>query len=323
MNFLLRRLVHGGIVLLAMSLLVFAAVYAIGSPVDLLVDPNADATDRERVIRGLGLDRPLPLQYLLFLKGALSGNLGNSFIYGTPAIPLILSRLPATLELALSALAIAVLVGLPLGLYAGAKRNSASRLIEGFALLGLSLPTFWIGLMLILVFAVDLQWLPPGGRGPTHEVFGIELSCLSREGWRHLLLPATTLALFNIALLIRVTRSGVADALGRDYVRFARSRGLGPARILGVHVLRNLMIPIITLLGLEFGSTVAFAVVTESVFGWPGMGKLLIDAVGTLDRPLIVAYLLLTTTLFVAVNLLIDVSYGLLDPRLRRESGDA
>lgn len=323
MSFLLRRLLHGGFVLLAMSLLVFVAVHAIGNPVDLLVDPNADATDRARVVRALGLDRPLPIQYFLFLKGALGGDLGNSFIHGTPALPLILSRLPATLELAVAALVLAVGLGLPLGLYAGARRNVASRLIDGLALLGFSLPTFWIGLMLILVFAVGLHWLPPGGRGPTRELFGIALSCLTLEGWRSLLLPAATLALFNLALTVRVVKRGVADALECDYVRFARSRGVGPRRLIAVHVLRNLLVPLVTLLGLEFGSTVAFAVVTESIFAWPGAGKLLIDAIATLDRPVIAAYLLLTTALFVAVNLATDLLCAAADPRIRLEAAGA
>lgn len=320
MTFLLRRLLHGAFVLLAMSLLVFVAVYAIGNPVDLLVDPNADAADKARTLAALGLDQPLWRQYLHFLAGALHGNLGRSFIHGAPAIGLILERLPATLELAVAALLIALLIGVPLGLWAGAKGGWIGRVVEGISLIGFSLPTFWIGLALILVFSVNLGWLPPGGRGETTSLMGIDLSCFSLQGWRHLLLPAATLALFKTSLLIRLIQRGTRSALKSDEVRFARSRGLSEARIVGVHVGKPLAIPLVTVLGMEFGSVIAFAVVTETVFGWPGMGKLLIDSIGALDRPVIVAYLLVTTALFVVLNLLADLGTTALDPRLRREA---
>ena len=317
MSFVLRRLAHALLVLLAMSILVFVAVYAIGNPVDLLVDPNADYADRMRTIHALGLDLPLGRQYLHFLAGALGGDLGDSFIYGQPAIGLVLARLPATLELALTALLIALAIGLPLGLWAAARGGWIGRLARGFSLFGFSLPTFWVGLMLILLFAVTLGWLPPGGRGPTSPLFGIELSCLSLAGLRSLLMPALTLALFKTALLTRLVQTRAGVALGRDNVRFARSRGVGEARILGVHVLKPLAPALVTVMAMEFGSVIAFAVVTESIFGWPGMGKLLIDAINTLDRPLVVAYLLVTTALFVSLNLCADLLSGLIDPRLR------
>jgi peptide/nickel transport system permease protein len=318
MNFLARRLLHGGFVLLAMSLLVFITVYAIGNPVDLLVDPQADRQDVERTIRALGLDQPMWIQYLLFLKGALTGNLGNSFIHGVPAMQLILERMPATMELALAAMFITVTIGLPLGLWAGIKPKS--KIARGFmalSLLGYSLPTFWVGLMLIMIFAVQLGWLPPGGREATGDLAGISLSIFSVGGWRYLLLPALTLALFNTALLMRMVRSATRNALGRDYVRYARARGLHEMRIVNVHVLKNILIPIVTVLGLEFGSLIAFAVVTETIFGWPGMGKLLIDSINVLDRPVIVAYLLVTAALFVCINLIVDMLYVVLDPRVR------
>lgn len=324
MAFILRRLLHGGFVLLAMSLLVFVAVYAIGNPVDLLVDPNADAADKARTMAALGLDQPFFTQYLHFLKGALTGDLGRSFIHGVPAIGLILERLPATLELAVTALVMALVVGLPLGLWAGAHKGWRAKVVEGIALLGFSLPTFWVGLALILVFAVVLGWLPPGGRGPTVEILGLNLSCLSLEGWRYLLLPAATLALFKTSLLVRLAQQGTVRALAGDGVRFARSRGLSEARIVAVHVGKPLLTSLVTVLGMEFGSVIAFAVVTETIFGWPGMGKLLIESINTLDRPVIVAYLLVTTTLFVVLNLLADLACVALDPRLRlnaEESG--
>lgn len=324
MNYLLRRLGQALLTLLAMSLLVFVAVYAIGNPVDLLVDPQADSADIASTVHALGLDLPLWQQYLHFVGGALRGDLGNSFIHGEPAIRLIVQRLPATLELAVVALLLAVLIGLPLGLIAGLKPDSlAGRTIMAGSTLGFSLPTFWVGLMLVLVFAVQLGWLPPGGRGETVYVFGVPLSCLTVDGWQHLLLPAANLALFKTALLVRLVSAGTRAALSQDYVRTARAKGLSEWRVVGVHVLKNILIPIVTVLGMEFGSLIAFAIVTESVFGWPGMGKLLIDAIGALDRPVVVAYLLVTTTLFVAINLGVDAVYALLDPRVRQGDGNA
>lgn len=320
MAYALQRIRHGLLVLFAMSLLVFLAVYAIGNPVDLLVDPNADSADRARVMQALGLDLPLWRQYLHFLAGALGGNLGNSFIHGQPAIVLVLSRMPATLELAFFALIIALTIGLPLGLWAGARGGWIGHAARGFSLLGFSLPTFWVGLMLILLFTVTFGWLPPGGRGPTGLLLGMEFSFLTWEGLRSLILPAATLALFKTALLTRLVQTRSREALDRDDVRFARSRGVGEGRILFVHILKLLAPTLVTVMAMEFGSVIAFAVVTESIFGWPGMGKLLIDAIGTLDRPVVVAYLLVTTVLFVTLNLMADLLSGLFDPRLRREA---
>src|SRR5262245_25992251 len=215
-----------------MSLLVFIGVYAVGNPIDILINPQADQIDRERAIAALGLDKTLPEQYLTFLVGALRGDLGKSFVHATPALSLILERMPATLELALAAMLIAVILGLPLGLWAGLKPHGvAGRTIMAGSILGFSLPTFWVGLMLIMVFSVILGWLPSNGRGPTIDLFGLlPVSFLSVEGWRHLILPATNLALFNVALLIRLTRAGAHEALLQDYVKFARAKGLSNAR---------------------------------------------------------------------------------------------
>jgi peptide/nickel transport system permease protein len=237
-----------------------------------------------------------------------------------PAITLILERLPATLELALLAMLMAVTLGVPLGLIAGLKPESwVGRTIMAGSILGFSLPTFWVGLMLILVFSVQLGWLPTTGRGPTTDLFGIPVSFLSWEGLRHLILPAGNLALFKLALLIRLVRSGTREAMLQDYVRYARAKGLAGTRVLRVHVLPNILIPVITVAGLEFGSLIAFAVVTETVFAWPGMGKLLIDSIGLLDRPVIVAYLLVTACLFILINLAVDLLYAVLDPRVRTD----
>ena len=313
-----RRSIQAIVVLLVMSLIVFVGVYAIGNPVDILINPQADLQERERAITALGLNRPLWAQYAAFVSGALHGDLGRSFVHGTSALRLIVERMPATLELALAAMLIAVVLGIPLGLWAGVKPTSiAGRSIMAGSILGFSLPTFWVGLMLIMVFSVMLGWLPSNGRGPTTELLGVPVSFLSVEGWRHLVLPAVNLALFNLALLIRLTRAGTRGALTQDYVRFARAKGLTRRRVIGVHVLRNILIPIVTVTGLEFGSVIAFAIVTETVFAWPGMGKLLIDSINLLDRPVIVAYLLIIATLFVAINLLVDLTYSALDPRVR------
>ncbi|MBK6602536.1 MAG: ABC transporter permease [Betaproteobacteria bacterium] len=317
--FIIRRSLQSVLVLFVMSLLVFVGVYAVGNPIDILINPQADQIDRERAIAALGLDRSLPEQYGGFLLGALRGDLGRSFVHSTPALALILERMPATLELAFTAMLIAVLLGIPLGLWAGLRPNGiAGRTIMAGSILGFSLPTFWVGLMLIMVFSVMLGWLPSNGRGPTTLLLGLlPVSFLSLEGWSHLVMPAINLALFKLALLIRLTRAGAREALLQDYVKFARAKGLSNARVIGVHVLRNIMIPIVTVIGLEFGSVIAFAIVTESVFAWPGMGKLLIDSINVLDRPVIVAYLLVIVFLFIVINLVVDVLYSALDPRVR------
>jgi len=317
--FIIRRSMQSVVVLLIMSLLVFVGVFAIGNPIDILINPQADQIDRERAIAALGLDKPLWEQYLVFLKGALTGDLGRSFVHATSALGLILQRMPATMELAIAAMLIAVVLGIPLGLWAGLRPNGiAGRTIMAGSILGFSLPTFWVGLMLIMVFSVMLGWLPSTGRGPTTLLFGlVPVSFLSWEGLRHLIMPATNLALFKLALLIRLTRAGTRESLLQDYVKFARAKGLSNSRVIGVHVLRNILIPIVTVIGLEFGSVIAFAIVTESVFAWPGMGKLLIDSINLLDRPVIVSYLLVIVTLFIFINLIVDVLYSALDPRVR------
>jgi peptide/nickel transport system permease protein len=315
--FIIRRLLQSVAVLLIMSLLVFVGVYAIGNPIDVLISPDADQLERARTIAAFGLDKSLPEQYFIFIKNALAGDMGRSFAFATPALTLIFERMPATMELAIFAIAIAILLGIPLGLWAGLRPNSiVGKGIMAASILGFSLPTFWVGLMLIMVFAVQLSWLPSSGRGATQLLFGMPVSFLTVDGLRHLLLPAFNLALFNIALVIRLTRAGAQEALLQDYVKFARAKGLRNSRIICVHVLKNILIPIITVIALQFGSIIAFAIVTESVFAWPGMGKLIIDSIRVLDRPVIVAYLMLIVALFIMINLIVDVVYSLLDPRV-------
>jgi len=319
--FILRRLMQAALVVLAMSVLVFIGVYAIGDPVEILISPEADQIERERAIHALGLDLPLWQQYLVFLARAAQGDLGRSFVFNEPALQLILQRMPATLELAVSATLFALLIGLPLGLYAGLRPNSpVSKGIMAGSILGFSLPTFWVGLMLIMVFAVQLGWLPSTGRGETVEVLGMRWSFLTWDGIQHMIMPAFNLSLFKISLVIRLTRAGVRETMLMDYVKFARAKGLSPARVTFVHVFKNILIPVVTVVGLEFGGTIAFSVVTESVFAWPGMGKLIIDSINVLDRPVIVAYLMIIVLMFVTINLIVDLTYSVLDPRVRLEA---
>jgi len=309
---------QSGVVILLMSLIVFLGVNVVGDPIDMLINPEADQAEIERAIRALGLDRPIWEQYGHFLLGTLKGDLGRSFIFGTPALRLILERMPATMELALLAMVMAVVIGVPLGVWAGLKPDSlAGKSIMSLSILGFSLPTFWVGLMLILVFAVLLGWLPSTGRGETVEVLGLQLSFLTLDGLRHLLLPALNLALFKMSLVIRLARAGTREIVHQDFIKFARAKGLSTARIVRVHLMKNIMIPVVTVLGLELGGVIAFAVVTETVFAWPGMGKLLIDSIQQLDRPVVVAYLIITVIMFILINLLVDILYSLLDPRVR------
>jgi peptide/nickel transport system permease protein len=316
--FLFRRLGQGLLVVAVMATLVFVGVYALGNPIDILISPEADQLEREQAIERLGLDRPLWVQFALFVKSALTGNLGISFVHGVPAIDLILSRMPATLELALVALVISVGIGIPAGLMAGlSPRSLVGRGIMAGSILGFSVPNFWLGLMLILLFAVELKVLPAGGRGETVDVLGIQLSLLTLDGLRHLILPALTLGIYKASLITRLAYAGTRDALLQDFVRFARAKGLSERRVVGVHVLKAILIPVVTVIGLELGSMIAFAVVTETVFAWPGMGKLLIESIYRLDRPVIVAYLVVVVVMFVVINFTVDLIYTTLDPRVR------
>ena len=316
--FLLRRLAQTAMVLFVTSLLVFFGLYVVGNPVDILVNPVADEIERARATAALGLDRPIIEQYVVFVRSALGGNLGTSFVYGQSALEVIVQRMPATLELALLAMLMSVGVGVPLGLYAGLKPESVlAKAIMAGSIVGFSLPTFWVGLIMILIFAVELGWLPSGGRGPTVDLLGLQLSILSWEGLRFALLPALNLALFKLSLIIRLTRAQVREQSLLDYMRFARAKGLHKRRIIFVHLLKNILIPLVTVVGLELGSVIAFAVVTETIFAWPGMGKLVIDSIFQLDRPVVVAYLMMIVLIFITINLVVDVLYTALDPRVR------
>lgn len=320
--YLIRRFGQSLLVMAVMATIVFFGLYMVGNPVDLLINPEDDLAAQEAAIRRLGLDQPIYIQFLQFLKGIATGNLGVSFVHNTPALELILSRLPATLELAFFAMLLAILLGIPLGMIAGLYPNSTgSRVIMGGSIIGFSTPNFWQGLMLIMLFAVFWRVLPSGGRGQTTDLFGIPVSFLTLDGLKHLILPALNLAIFKIALVIRLSRAGTSEVSLQDYVKYARARGLSEKRIVGVHILKNILIPVVTVLGLELGNVIAFAVVTETVFAWPGIGKLLIDSIGLLDRPVVVAYMMLTVFMFVMINFFVDMAYSMLDPRIRIKAG--
>ena len=318
--FIIRRLMQSALVVIVMSFIVFSGVFLVGDPVEILVSDDADQEEREMMIKSMGLDKPFLVQYGIFISKAVRGDLGDSFVFQEPALLLILDRMPATMELAVVALLIAVLFGIPLGVWAGLKPESiASKSIMTGSILGFSLPTFWVGIMMILLFAVMLGWLPSTGRGDVQIILGMPISIFSWDGFSHVLMPAVNLALFKLSMVIRLARAGTREVMHQDYIKFARAKGLKETRIILVHVLKNILIPVVTILGLEFGGLVAFSVVTETVFAWPGMGKLLIDSIGLLDRPIIVAYLMIIVFLFVFINLLVDICYSILDPRVRLE----
>ena len=316
--FIIRRLLQSGVVVIIMSFIVFSGVFLIGDPVEILVSDDADQEEREEMIKSMGLDKPFLVQYGIFVSKALKGNLGESFVFNEPALLLILDRMPATMELAVVSLMIAIIFGIPLGVWAGLKPDSwASKSIMTGSILGFSLPTFWVGIMMILLFAVMLGWLPSTGRGDVQVILGMPISIFSWDGFSHVLMPAVNLALFKLSMVIRLARAGTREVLHQDYIKFAKAKGLQESRIILVHVMKNILIPVVTVLGLEFGGLVAFSVVTETVFAWPGMGKLLIDSIGLLDRPIIVAYLIIIVFLFVFINLVVDILYSILDPRVR------
>lgn len=318
-GFLIQRLWQAVVVVLAMSALVFTGVFAVGNPIDVLISPDATQDIRAQVIAQYGLDQPLWHQYGTFLGRMLQGDFGQSFVYNMPVSQLILSRLPATLELTVIAVVVASILGIPFGMYAGYRHETATaKTIMGLSILGFSVPSFWIGLVMIMVFAVQLGWLPAGGRGETVEVFGVAWSFLTADGLKHLLLPAINLGIFKFAMMIRLARAGTREVMLTDTIKFARAAGLTERTVLMRHVLRLIAIPLVTIFGLELGATVAFAVVTETIFSWPGLGKLIIESITALDRPVMVAYLMLVALFFIVINLLVDLTYALIDPRMRR-----
>ena len=324
LRFLLHRLAQSLGTLVISSLLAYGLMYRLGDPVVTLLPPSATVQQREQLRRALGLDRPLAVQYARFVGRLARGDLGESYYAGRPVAAILAERAPATAELALVAMLIAVGLGVPLGMIAGARpRGWFSRAVMGGSLFGISVPTFWLGLLLIMIFAVLLGWLPTDGRGRTVTVLGTQWSLLTADGWHHRLLPAVTLALHHLAMLMRLVRSEMAETLRRPFIRACRARGISEMSIVGRHALRNTLIPVVTVIGLQLGGLLAFSVVTETIFQWPGLGKLLIDSIQVDDRPLVVAYLLLTGVLFLGINFLVDMAYAFIDPRIRLASGPA
>lgn len=316
--FLLRRLVQAAIVMIVVAFVAFLLFQYVGDPVAQLLGQDATPEQRQQLRADLGLDRPVPVQFARFVGHALEGEFGLSLRQGRKVSALILERLPATLELALTAAALALLIGVPMGVVAALKREHwGSQLLMAVSLLGVSLPTFLIGILLILVFSVWLQWLPSFGRGDVVDLGGWSTGWLTASGWRHLILPSITLAVFQIALLMRLVRAEMLEVLRTDYIRFARARGLADRTIHFRHALKNTLVPVITITGLQLGSLIAFAIITETVFQWPGMGLLFIQAVSFSDIPVMAAYLCLVAAIFVAINLVVDLLYFGVDPRLR------
>ncbi|WP_020590839.1 ABC transporter permease [Kiloniella laminariae] len=316
--YLLQRLIQAIFVLLLVSLLIFMGVYAIGDPIELLVSPDSTVEDIERARAALGLDQPIWTQYRIYLIGLLQGDLGDSFVYNQPTIQLILQRLPATVELGLVAFFFALVMGIPLGLIAGYYADKwADHAIMNGSIFAFSLPNFWQGLLFILFFSVWLNWLPAGDRGEVDQFLGVGSSLATADGWRHIFLPAFNLALFNAALIVRLTRSSIQEVMSSEYIRYARAKGLSNRRILLRHAFRNIQIPLVTVLGLELGNLLAYGIITETVFDWPGMGQLLINSIRLNDRPVIVGYLLVVVAMFILINVVVDVLYTLLDPRIK------
>lgn len=316
-KYILKRFMQMVVVLFTVSILVFLLTNFIGDPVDMLVPENATVEEVESARIRLGLDKPLPVQYVIFLNDVLHGNFGKSYTYGKPAMGLIVERIPATMEIVVVAAALTLVVAIPLGVYAGAypKRRS-SKLIMSGSILGISLPSFWLGMMMIYIFAVVFRLLPASGRGDTVMVLGIKTSLFAPGGWRYILLPAVTLAMTNIATTLRLTRSGILEHMKQDYIKFARAKGVPGRTVLFGHALKNALIPVITIFGMNLGSMIAFTTITETIFAWPGMGKLLIDAINKADRPIIVAYLMATSCMFVLINFVVDILYTFIDPRI-------
>jgi len=318
--FILRRLAQAVIVMLTVAFIAFMLFQYVGDPVTNLLGQDATPQQRAQLRADLGLDQPFPVQFARFVGNAVQGEFGLSLRQGRKVSALIVERLPATLELSLCAAVIALGVGIPLGVFAALRRGTfLSQVAMTLSLLGVSLPTFLIGILLILLFAVTLKWLPSFGRGDVVAIGSWTTGMLSVDGWKHLVLPSITLALFQLALIMRLVRSEMLEVLRSDYVRFARARGLPNRLVYFGHALKNTLVPVMTITGLQLGSLIAFAIITEQVFQWPGMGLLFIQAVTFADIPVMAAYLCLISLIFVIINLVVDLLYFAVDPRLRVE----
>jgi peptide/nickel transport system permease protein len=320
--FILRRLLQAIVVMLTVAFIAFMLFQYVGDPVTNLLGQDATPEQRTQLRADLGLDKPFPVQFAAFVGNALQGEFGLSLRQGRKVSSLIAERLPATLELSLTAAVIALLVGIPMGVYAALRRGSVlSQLMMTLSLVGVSLPTFLIGILLILVFAVMLKVLPSFGRGEVIALGPWTTGLLTTDGLKHLILPAVTLSIFQLALIMRLVRAEMLEVLRTDYIKFARARGLPDRVVYFGHALKNTLVPVITITGLQLGSLIAFAIITETVFQWPGMGLLFIQAVQFADIPVMAAYLCLIALIFVLINLVVDLLYFAVDPRLRLSSG--
>jgi peptide/nickel transport system permease protein len=322
--FVLRRVLQGVLVMLVVAFIAFGLFNFVGDPVALMLPPEATTADREQMRQALGLDRPFYAQFVTFLHNAVTGNFGISLRLGRPVSTLIAERMPATLELALTAAIIGLAAGIPLGVYTALRRDSwISRALLTTSLVGVSLPNFLIGIFLILIFAVWLGLLPSFGRGDTVKLGFWSTGLLTTTGLKALILPAITLGFFPVTVIMRLVRAEMMEVLRTDYIKFARARGLSHRAVNFGHALKNTLIPVITIAGLQLGAIIAFAIVTETVFQWPGMGLLFIQAVQFADIPVMAAYLCLVGLIFVVINLVVDMLYYLVDPRLRVERSTA
>jgi len=320
--FIIRRLLQAAAVMLVVGLIAFALFQYVGDPVSIMLGQDITDADRIRLTRELGLDQPFVVQFYHFVVNALQGDFGISLRQGQKVSTMLLDRIPATLELSFAAAVIALAVGIPLGVFTALRRKGwAANAVLAFSLLGVSLPTFLIGILLILVFSVHLGWLPSYGRGEVVKIGWWSTGLLTVSGWKHLVLPAITLSLFQLTLVLRLVRSEMLEVLRADYIKFARARGLTKRAIHFGHALKNTLVPVITITGLQLGGIIAFAIVTETVFQWPGMGLLFIQAVQFVDIPVMAAYLCLIALIFVAINLMVDLLYFAVDPRLRAGIG--
>ena len=316
--FILRRLVQAVVVMLSVAFIAFMLFQYVGDPVTNILGQDATPEQRDQMRADLGLDQPFPVQFGRFVVNAVQGEFGLSLRQGQKVSTLIVERFPATLELSLVAAALALIVGIPMGVYTALRRGSfMSQVMLTFSLLGVSLPTFLIGILLILVFAVTLKVLPSFGRGEVVALGAWTTGLLTPTGWKHLILPSVTLAVFQLTLIMRLVRAEMLEVLRTDYIKFARARGLSNRAVHFGHALKNTLVPVITITGLQLGSLIAFAIITETVFQWPGMGLLFIQAVTFADIPVMAAYLCLIALIFVVINLIVDLLYFAVDPRLR------
>ncbi|MCB5175811.1 MULTISPECIES: ABC transporter permease [Microvirga] len=316
--FIVRRALQAIGVLLAVGIIAFAMFRFAGDPVNQIVSIDTPAAEREQVRRSLGLDDPVPVQMARYLVRTAQGDFGVSYQFRQPVSDLLAERMPATLELALCATIFATVFGVLMGVYSGLKRDSVlAKVFQTISLIGISLPTFLIGILLIYLFAVTLGWLPSYGRGDTVQLGWWSTGLLTGSGLKALIMPSITLGLFQMTLIMRIVRAEMLEVLRTDYIKFARARGLTTRAIHFGHALKNTLVPVITIVGLQFGSVIAFAIITETVFQWPGMGLLFVQAVQNVDIPIMAAYLMLVALIFVAINLAVDILYTVVDPRLR------